>query len=110
MEDAKISHGSVVSDHALKEVLRLRKSKRKSMSISTLPEECPAFCGFCQIRPRWSRGGQAGRADRAGLRQVRIDGRERVVNVVAESLENEDRDHGDQSQNQCVFDQALTRP
>ena len=26
----------------------MRMSKRKSMSISTLPVECPAFCRLCQ--------------------------------------------------------------
>src|ERR1017187_2700638 len=40
--------GNVIPNHALKEVLRLRMSKRKSMSISTLPVECPAFCRLCQ--------------------------------------------------------------
>ena len=47
-ETTDLSKGSVVSDHALKEVLRQGMSKRKGMSITTLPEQCPASGGLCQ--------------------------------------------------------------
>jgi hypothetical protein len=46
---ADFNNGSVAPVHALKEVLRLWMSKRKSMSISTLPVECPSSCTLCQI-------------------------------------------------------------
>jgi hypothetical protein len=51
----RIIWGSVASGHALKEVSRLWMSKRKSMSISTLPIECRAICQRCQ----WRRDGSS---------------------------------------------------
>jgi hypothetical protein len=40
--------------------------------------------------------------------QIRVDARERIVDVGAESLKNEDRNHGDQGENQRILDKALT--
>ena len=50
----------------------------------------------------------SGRSRAAKSGQVRVDRRERVIDLAAEPLQYQNRNHRDQCQNQRVLDQALS--
>lgn len=45
----------------------------------------------------------------ANSRQIAIDRRERIIDMGAETLKNQDGDHGNQRENQRVLDETLAR-